>query len=407
MRNPFRKSESRSLPAPENQVSLTAYVPSTTSPTTAMQVNDVWSCVRLLSMTAASLPLVPYRRVEGGRERVTGGKLPSLLERPAPACTQAAFVAKVMVDLLLQGNSFIGLYRDGPDVVQLGTLPPDRVQIEIKAGQPFYRYSPQVGGQMILTVDDLIHVRALVSIDGVVGLSPLRQAAGAINLSDSLAKHAASYMANDGRPSGILRVDPGPDQEKFQEWLSSWNAQHVGVENAGKIAVMGGSADFTAIQLPPDSMQLLEQRRLSTVEICRAFGCPPHLINADTNESMTYSSTEMQATELLKFGLQPWLTQIEQSISNHPALCSERQYVQFNADALMRSDSKTRAEIFEIALGRSGNPGWLSREEIRELEDRPPEPATTATTPTGTPATNGQGNTDNVTSPMEVDTNGN
>jgi phage portal protein BeeE len=99
------RTEARSLGAGSIPPVMISSLPNGVSPTSAMQVADVWTCVRLLSNTAASLPLVPYRRVEGGRERVTGGRLPALLERPAVATTQAALVAQTMTHLLLWGTA--------------------------------------------------------------------------------------------------------------------------------------------------------------------------------------------------------------------------------------------------------------------------------------------------------------
>src|SRR6266545_2696573 len=105
----------------------------------ALRVVDVLACVRLLAFTAATLPLLAYRHASGGRERLRGGRLVSLLDRPAPAVTQANLVGHLVSSLATRGNAFVGKYRNGDGAIeQLGVLSPERVQVEIKAGLPLY-----------------------------------------------------------------------------------------------------------------------------------------------------------------------------------------------------------------------------------------------------------------------------
>jgi HK97 family phage portal protein len=388
-----KKTEARDLNKGNIPQIMLSQLPGAISATTALTVNDVWACVRLLSNTAASLPLVPYRRVDGGRERLTGGRLPSLLERPAPATTQSALTAQIMTHLLLHGNAYVGLYRNAADeIFQLGLLAPDRIVPEVKAnGRLVYTYYPPQGEKLVLSTDDVVHIRALVSLDGLTGLSVIKQAKAAIGLSDQLAQHATSLMANQAAPMGILKLQQFGDVEaEVAELRTFIEGVHKGPANAGKLGVFSGVLDYMALGLPPGDLQFLEQRRWSTVEIARAFGVPAHLVNADFGESKTYSNTELQAAEFLKFSLSPWLVQIEQSITNS-VLCSERQYVEFLADALLRAESKSRAEVYQIGLGENG---WLSRAEVRRMENLPPEESAPA--PAGPVSTNGSGNPENV-----------
>src|SRR3712207_2337110 len=77
----------------------------------AMAVADVFACVRLLANTAASLPLVCYRRVGEGRERYDG-TTPELLRRPSPAVTQPNLTGTLVAHLAFWGNAFLGKLRD-------------------------------------------------------------------------------------------------------------------------------------------------------------------------------------------------------------------------------------------------------------------------------------------------------
>ena len=141
--------------------------------------------MRVLADAASSLPLHVYRKTADGRELVTGGRLVDLLDRPAPATTQSDLVSTLMAHLLIWGNAFLGKYREGGDITQIAPLYPDRVTPELDGGQLRWHYSPTTGPQTLLTDADLVHIKGL-SIDGVLGLSPVTQAANVLSLSDAV-----------------------------------------------------------------------------------------------------------------------------------------------------------------------------------------------------------------------------
>jgi HK97 family phage portal protein len=176
-------------------------------PVEALAIADVWSCVRVLADTVSSLPLHVYRKTERGRQRVTSGRLVELLEHPAPGVSEADLTSTLMTHLAIWGNGYLGKLR-GPDgqVAQLTLLHPDRVQPELVDGRLRFRYDPPKGGQQLLTEADVVHVKGL-SVDGLVGLSAVSQAARVLGLSDSLVKHAMSYFESETpRPAGVVHL---------------------------------------------------------------------------------------------------------------------------------------------------------------------------------------------------------
>jgi hypothetical protein len=68
----------------------TTQTPNELTPQSALAVADVWAAVKLLSDSAAALPLIVYRRTESGRQRLGSGRLAGLLEQSAPATRPAS-----------------------------------------------------------------------------------------------------------------------------------------------------------------------------------------------------------------------------------------------------------------------------------------------------------------------------
>ena len=96
------------------------------------------------------------------------------------------------------------------------------------------------------------------------------------------------------------------------------------------------------------------------------------MLGAPTGDSLTYSTVEQQSIDFVRYSLAPWLRRIELAISGDSDLAFARQYVKFEVDALLRGDSSSRAAYYTQALNPAT--GWISREEVRRLEDLEPRP---------------------------------
>jgi len=377
------KEEQRTLAT----LDLRPFVPlSTIAPATALQNGDVYACVRVLADSAASCPLVTYRRLEDGNRRRVTNRTAELLRAPSEATTQAAFVSTAMAHLLLHGNAYLGKYRDAEGrVEQLLPIAPDRVQVERRHGRVVFTVSDDRGHQTEHGLDDIVHVKAL-STDGLVGLSPIRQMRHTLELNFATREASTALFRNSARPSGILKVQGNTGDEQIEALKQKWQAKHGG-DQAGGIAVLTGEIDFTAISMSADDAEFVSARKLSATEVARAFRIPPWLIGAEDGGSMTYSNTEQQMLSFAVLSLQPWLRSIEQALSADRDLYTASTFCEFLIDGLLRADSKTRAEVYRIALDPVS--GWLRRDEVRRLENLEPETADDFSTAMSSLSTNG------------------
>jgi len=344
----------------------------------ALTISDAYACVRVLSDTAASLPLHVFRRRPGGRERARDVPAAVLLERPAPAVTQANLLGQLVAHLALHGEAFVALYRDSAGVVsQLGLMDPSVVGVEVVGGLPFYSWTTPEGRAVTVTTDDVVHVRGM-SLDGVRGVSPVREAREALGFASALAATGSSLFANGGRPAGILTVPPGPNAEEHLANLrDGWNANHRGPRNAGRTGFLVGDVKFTQTQMSLADAEFLASREFSTREVARIFRVPPWMVGGGTTDSLTYATVAEQARAFVTFSLRPWLVVIEQAFGACGALfpTGSDLYPQFELDALLRGAPEQRATVHTAALNEQT--GWMTRAEVRALEDLPAEPERT------------------------------
>jgi HK97 family phage portal protein len=367
----WRRGEERTLAQPTLQPLFTYFPIGTITPTTAPLNPDVYACMRVLADAAASCPLIVYRRRADGERSRASGRTAELLRAPSEGTTQAAFVSTVMSHLLLQGNSFLGKYRNADGrVEQLIPIDPSSVSVERRKGKIVFTVSSE-GRTREHGLDDLVHIRAL-STDGLIGLSPIRAMRTALELNEATRTASTALFQNNARPSGILSMDHRVTADQAQIVKGQWNTGHLG-ENAGGIAVVSGEIHFTPVAMSADDAQFIEARRLTATEIARAFRIPAWMISAGDASSQTYSNVESQMLSFVMLSLRPWLTVIEQALAADRDLFSASLFPEFLIDGLLRADSKTRAEIYTAALDPVT--GWLRRDEVRRLENLEPETA--------------------------------
>ena len=369
------EAEARALPAPAVQQ---GYLPYSTAPplnvttANALRVSDAYACVRVLADSISSLPLHVYRRTAAGR--VPAGpesRAVQLLRRPSPGSTGVDLISLIVVHLNLYGEAFVGKYRSDAEIVQLGLIHPDSVQVELRGQRIIYTLQT-VRGVTEHGPDDVLHIRGMSS-DGLRGLSPVTQCRVALGLSSSLQQSAKTFTENASRPSGILSAPPSSG-EALERLADRWGEENAGVENWHRVAVIAGEdIAFTPLGFTADDAQFLQQRELSAREVARIFRVPAWAIDAPTGDSLTYANTAQQNRALVDHSLRPWLVRIERAISDDPDLCPGSAYVEFGLDGLLRGDSTARADVYTKALDAAT--GWMTRAEVRELENLNPEAA--------------------------------
>ena len=345
----------------------------------AMQMTAVYSCVRILSEAVASLPLHVYKYNEnGGKEKAVNHPLYFLLhDEPNPEMTSFVFRETLMTHLLLWGNAYAQIIRNGRgEIIALYPLMPNRMTVDRDdKGQLYYQYNtskedaPTMNGSIVnLKPSDVLHIPGL-GFDGLVGYSPIAMAKNAIGMAIACEEYGAKFFANGATPGGILE-HPGTVKDP-QRVRDSWTSAFGGSSNANKVAVLEEGMKYTPISISPEQAQFLETRKFQINELARIFRVPPHMVG--DLEKSSFSNIEQQSLEFVKYTLDPWVTRWEQAIVRSLLSTDEKTkyFVKFNVDGLLRGDYQSRMNGY--AIGRQN--GWMSANDIRELEnlDRIPE----------------------------------
>ena len=339
---------------------------------TALQHIAVYACVRVLSEAIAQLPLHVYKYNDKGKERVPRHPLYFLLhDQPNPEMTSFIFRETLMSHLLIYGNAYAQIIRNGRgDVLGLYSLMPDKMKVDRdEKNRLIYIYSrydeanPNLKeqGDIVLYADEVLHIPGL-GFDGLVGYSPIALAKNAIGISIACEDYGAPFFGNNANPSGVLEhpgVIKNPDKLR-----DAWHRAYGG-RNAHKVAVLEEGVKFTPISIPNNEAQFLETRKFQIEEIARMYRVPLHMIG-DLDHA-TFSNVEHLSLDFVKYSLDPWIVRWEQGLQK--ALLSDSEkgqyFIKFNVDGLLRGDYASRMQGYSIGIQN----GFLCPNDVRELED--------------------------------------
>lgn len=340
------------------------------TPNTAMRSTSVYACVKVLAETMGSLPLHLYKRLSNGnRELAKEHPLHQLLRwRPNKTLTATEFWEMATAIVALRGNfvAYKKLAPNGIQVEELLPLDPDKLKLVKYEGNLACAYYPERGGMIVYLPSEVFHVRGL-TLDGLVGLSPIELHRETVGFDLTARDHGLKVLENAARPGGVLEMDAHFKNETDKEAFKKAFHEATTGGNVAKTVLLEHGIKWKQVTLSNSDLQYIESKSFTRTEIAAIFRVPPHLIG-DLSHA-TYTNIEHQSIDFVRYTMLPWFTRLEQAISRDLLLERERDeyYAEFLAENLLRGDLKTRSEIY--AKGRQW--GWYSANDVLKKENEP------------------------------------
>lgn len=335
---------------------------------TATGLPAVLAAVRLLSEGVASMPLVVNRTSGDVTERAPDTWQHRLLhDQPCPEMSPFQVWSHVVASLNTAGNALMlkGIARGR--VEALWPLPPCRWEIAKRASGLVYRVRGN-DGIVELTRSEILHVPGILLDDPMIGVSPIEAHRQALGTTLALEEFQGRFFANDASPGGIITIQGSSNKAAKEQLRESWEARHRGSRAAGRVAVLDNGATFERIGLTLSDAQFIEGMQFGVQQVARIFNVPSVLLGHDVNAPA--STPEQDNIRFLQKSLLPWMKRVEDALHTDPDLFGASGDLRpaFVPDALLRPDTAARYDSYVKAR----QAGWLSANEIRALENRPP-----------------------------------
>jgi HK97 family phage portal protein len=326
---------------------------------TALRLSAVYASVRLIADTISTMPLDQFIRVDGARQPVRPRD--GWVDRPSMRHQRATFWQQNLVSLLMDGNIFAHVMRDGSgEVIDIDILNPTKVEVLDNGFR--------VDGDRFLRRDEVLHITEMLLPGTLRGVSRIEQVKEAVGLGMALDEYAARFFGNGAYAGGVIEWPGEITHQQAKEIVDAWEGGHKGLRRAHRPAVLYGGAKFTPTTVDPSQSQLLAQRHYAVEEVARIFRVPPFMLGVMQAGSVSYSSVEQQMLFFAQHTIQPYAELLEQAYSG--LLDNPATFIKFNLDSLVRADLASRTESYSKALLA----GFMSVNDVRRLEDMPDAP---------------------------------
>lgn len=340
----------------------------------ALSLVPVFSAVSQIAGAVAMMPVKVYEREGDYRTKATDDHAWKLLhDEPNPEMAADEVQELIESHLDLWGNFFGWMVKD-PDglLEQLWPLSPSRVSVsrDEHGAREFW-----IEGERF-TEDQILHIRGL-SLDGLVGYSPIQLARNTLGVAKSQEKFQGKFLDGEGKPSVILSHPNKLQPDAAKRLKASWDAI-----KSGGTAVLEEGIEVERWTMPLEDAQFMESMSFTDKRIAQMFLLKPSRLGAKSGDSLTYATTESDAREFVTFTLGRRLQRIEGSFNRERSLFPDRsKYAEFERGALLQANQKERYEAYEIGT----RAGFLTTEDIRPKENLPEREITAPAPPAPAP----------------------
>ncbi|BEV02210.1 phage portal protein [Novosphingobium olei] len=333
-----------------------------------LRISAAYACVNLIAGAISALPINLYRETpDGERDQVFNDDLRWVLnEEFLPRWNAATGWEYLTSSLLFHGDAFAPIVRKGSKIVGIEPVHPQKVDVLLSPDRTrlIYAVWRENGQYDVFDQDDMLHVPGF-GFDGYRGVSPLRHVLaipGGVALATQ--EYAGRFFTNSARPDVVLSSDQVIDQEAAEQIKARWVQLYSGYANAHQPAVLGQGFKAIPLTMTAEDAQLLATRQFQIEEIARIYGVPPFMIGHTEKTTSWGSGVESMGAGFVRFTLRQHLHKFQTEI-NRKFFRTAGKVAEFDTFELEKSDMKTLFESFRIGVGRAGEPGFMTPEEVR------------------------------------------
>lgn len=344
----------------------------TVTPKSALRVTAVLACVRIIASNIAAMPLKVYEKTSEGRNEATDHQAYSLLhDQPSPLYTSYTHWESVVCDILLRGDGYCELVRRGrlsAETSEIRFISNVNCTVQRNKDHLVYRVSDEFGTRVIHQ-DDMIHIPGF-GFNGKNGLSVIANN-DAISTALQADQFTNKFFKNGTHMGGYLKYPGKLSADTARAVLDNFVKKFKGASNAFSPGILSEGGEYVPLKVSAEDAQIIEARRYQVADIARIFGVPLFMINETEKSTSWGTGIEQQSIGFVRYTLQPHLNRIEQEI-NRKLFRNNGYFCEFYTNAIMKGDTKARNESYQISLGGNQQPGWVTINEVRKLENLPP-----------------------------------
>lgn len=335
------------------------------------------ACNDIIVNSIKTLKVELYRHVEDdvSEQIYDDPRLTLLNDSPNLISTGIDLKAQIAQDLVLHGNAYVAIKRDGNDITELWGLRPQDINIDrrVEKDSPYIvrDYTIHVtGATHALGIDDVMIATVGSDDNGLTGKGVIARGERTIELALNEIELSKNIMANGSAPTSVIKLKKSLGDDAQRRLRESWKKLFQGSKNAGKLVILEDDMDYEKISFSPAELGLTASRSKTSTDLCNLFGVPEQMIDASSN---TYGSVESMSIRFLQYCISPIINTMETMFNRSLLLEKEKKegyFFKINTDDVLKSTQEERFSALQTGI----NAGILSLNEARIKENMPPIP---------------------------------
>lgn len=327
-----------------------------------LEIPTVSACINKIADTVSRLPVKLYQKTDGEIAEITDDSRIKLLNGETGDTLNTVDLWKSAIeDYFVGKGAWIFINSDGLHTKSLHYVSNDFVSILPNTDPIFKAFHVLVNGRKYF---DFQFIRLLRKTKNGWDNIPIQAENSAIlSASYNSLKLENTMSANGGCKSGFLKAKTRLSREAIDEIKGNYASMYDNAKQKDKkVVVLNDGVDFQEISATSAELQLNENKKANSVEICKIFGFPHTVIDGGATEDD--NKKFISAVIAL-------LNQIETALDSSLLLESEKEngyYWAFDTKELTRGSLRERYEAYDIAVKNN----ILQVDEIRKEEDYAP-----------------------------------
>lgn len=277
----------------------------------AFKNSDIFTGVNIIASDIAQSSFKPLDNVD-----LNSNVLQLLNRQPNETQSHYLFMYALIVNLVLTGNAYALIHRDGEEVTSLEFVQTQNVNViqDIKDGTWRYEVTMPYGSIMYKAKPkDILHFR-VSTVDGFLGRSPLLSLQSEVAMQTNGLNILNKFFAKGIFNGGQLKLKNSALNNDAKKQIRQ---DFESVNGNGGIMVLDDTQEFTDNPVNTDVLKLIQGNQFSTKQIAKVLGIPLNrfgmeLVNsADSVQNDLYIASTLSTYEqaicdeiLMKLGLE-------------------------------------------------------------------------------------------------------
>lgn len=325
----------------------------------AMNVPAFAACVNKIAETVSTIPVRLYRLVDGKLEAVEDDARVRLLNDDTGDTLDGVQFKRALVrDYLTGKGGYAFINRTGNQIRSLHYVRESEVSFLFTSDPIFKDYDIMIQGTKYKPFEFLKVLRN--TEDGRSGRSVVDENSEVLSVAYHSLEYEKNLVKTGGNKKGFVKSAKKLAEPAIKALKAAWRRLYQ--NNTENVVILNEGLEFQEASNTSVEMQLNENKKTNSDEICKLFNMPPAMVNG--------GATEQDKTNFVQYCLNPILKEIECALNRDLLLESEKGSFYFAADTseLTKGDIEKRFRAYETACKN----GFMQIDEIRLRENMPP-----------------------------------